>query len=52
MNIGVHVSFGTMVLDLFSVCKSVSVIQHVNKLKNKNHMMQKKLLIQFRTHLR
>ena len=52
MNIGVYVSFGPMVLDFFNVCKSISVIQHINKLKNKNHMMQKKLLIKFRTHLR
>ena len=23
---------------LFNICKSINVIQHINKLKNKNHM--------------
>ena len=23
--------------EFFSICKSISVIQHINKLKNKNH---------------
>ena len=39
----------------FNICKSINVIHHSNKLKNKNHMisqqMQKKLLTKFNTHL-
>ena len=39
----------------FSICKSVNVIHHVNKLKDKNHMIisidAKKSLTKFSTHL-
>ena len=39
----------------FNICKSINVIQHINKLKDKNHMksqhMQKKPLTKFNTHL-
>ena len=39
----------------FNVRKSINVIYHINKLKNKNHMiisvMQKKLLTKFNTDL-
>ena len=39
----------------FNICKSVSVIHHINKLKNKNHMIisidAEMLLTKFNTHL-
>ena len=39
----------------FSIYKSMNVIYHINKLKDKNHMiisiMQKKALTKFSTHL-
>ena len=39
----------------FSICKSINVIHHINKLKNKNHMIISidagKLLTKFNTHL-
>ena len=39
----------------FNICKSINVIHHVNKLKDKNHMMisidEKKLVTKFNTHL-
>ena len=39
----------------FSVCKSINVIHHINKLRNKNHMIilidAEKLLTKFNTHL-
>ena len=39
----------------FNICKSINVIHHINKLKDKNHMiisiMQKKALTKFSTHL-
>ena len=39
----------------FNICKSINVICHINKLKDKNHMivsiMQKKALTKFSTHL-
>ena len=39
----------------FNICKSINVICHINKLKDKNHMivsmMQKKALITFSTYL-
>ena len=39
----------------FNISKSVSGIHHINKLKNKNHMIistdQKKLLTKFNNHL-
>ena len=39
----------------FNIRKSINVIHHINKLKNKNHMiiskMQRKPLTKFNTHL-
>ena len=39
----------------FNICKLINVIHHINKLKDKNHMiiskMQKKPLTKFSTHL-
>ena len=39
----------------FNICKSINVIHHINKLKDKNHMiisiMQRKSLTKFNTHL-
>ena len=35
----------------FNRHKSINVIHHINKLKDKNHMMQKKPLTKFSTHL-
>ena len=39
----------------FSICKSINVIHHINKLKDKNHMtmmeMQRKPLTKFNIHL-
>ena len=35
----------------FNICKSINVIHHINKLKDKNYMMQKKPLTKFSTHL-
>ena len=42
----------------FNIRKTINVIHHINKLKNKNHLsslssqqMQKKLLTKFNTHL-
>ena len=35
----------------FNIYKSINVIHHINKLKDKNHMMQKKPLTKFSTHL-
>ena len=39
----------------FNIHKSINVIQHINKLKNKNHMItsidSEKLLTKFNTHL-
>ena len=39
----------------FNICNSINVIHHINKLKNKNHMIistdQKKLLTKFNNHL-
>ena len=31
--------FGINTQGFFNICKSISVIQHINKLKNKNHMI-------------
>ena len=40
----------------FNICKSINVIYHINKLRNKNHMIisidAEKLLTKFNTHLR
>ena len=40
---------------LFNICKSISVIHHINRLKNKNHMIlsidaKKELLTNFNIH--
>ena len=39
----------------FNICKSINVIHHINKLKEKNHMIisidTEKLLTKFNTHL-
>ena len=40
----------------FHICKSISVIDYINKLKNKNHIiisidLHKNLLTKFKTHL-
>ena len=39
----------------FNICKSINVMHHINKLKDKNHMiisiMQKKALTKLSTHL-
>ena len=40
----------------FNICKSINVIHHINKLKDKNHMIisidaEKKPLTKFSTHL-
>ena len=39
----------------FNICKSISVIHHINKLKDKNHMIisidAEKALTKFNTHL-
>ena len=39
----------------YNICKSIHVIHHINKMKDKNHMtistMQKKHLIKSSTHL-
>ena len=39
----------------FNICKSINVIHHINKLKNKNHIIisidAEKLLTKFNTHL-
>ena len=38
----------------FNICKSINVIHHINKLKEKNHMIistERKLLSKFNTHL-
>ena len=39
----------------FNICKSINVIHHINKLKNKNHMIMSidavKLMTKFNTHL-
>ena len=49
-----HVGFIPGMQGFFNICKSISVIHHINKLKNKNHMiiskMQKNLLTKFSIH--
>ena len=41
--------------DWYNICKSVNVIQHINKMKDKNHMIisidAKKCLVKSSTHL-
>ena len=41
--------------ELFNICKSINVIYHIDKLKNKSHMiiskMQRKPLTKFNIHL-
>ena len=34
-----HVGFLSEMQGVFSICKSISVIHHINKLKNKNHVI-------------
>ena len=34
-----HVGFIPGMQGFFNICKSISMIQHINKLKNKNHMI-------------
>ena len=34
-----QVGFSPRMLGFFNICKSISVIHHINKLKNKNHMI-------------
>ena len=49
------IGFNPGMQGFFNTCKSVNVICHINKLKDKNHMivsmMQKKALTKFSTHL-
>ena len=35
----VQVSFIPRTQEFFNICKSINVIQHINKLKDKNHMI-------------
>ena len=39
----------------FNICKAINVMHHINKLKNKNHLInsidEEKLLTEFNTHL-
>ena len=37
--------------EFFNTCKLINVIHHIKKLKDKNHMMQKKLSTKFNTDL-
>ena len=50
-----QVGFISRMQGFFNICKSINVIHHINKLKDKNHMiisiMQKKALTKFSTHL-
>ena len=34
-----QVGFNPAMQGFFSICKSINVIHHINKLKNKNHMI-------------
>ena len=34
-----HVAFIPLIQGWFSICKSINVIHHINKLKNKNHII-------------
>ena len=49
-----QVGFIPRMQGFFSICKSINVIHHINKLKNRNHMIiskdaEKKLLTKFNT---
>ena len=50
-----QVGFRPGMQEFFNICKSINVIHHINKFKNKNYMIisieQKKLLTKFNTHL-
>ena len=50
-----HVGFIPGMQGFFNICKSINVIHHINKLKNKNHMVisinAEKLLTKFNTDL-
>ena len=50
-----QVGFIPVMLGFFNISKSINVINHINKLKEKNHMiiskMQEKLSTKFNTHL-
>ena len=50
-----QVGFNPGMQGFFNICKSINVIHHINKLKNKNHMtisiMQRKPLAKFNIHL-
>ena len=50
-----QVRFITGMHGFFNVCKSINVIHHINKLRNKNHMIisidAEKALTKFKTHL-
>ena len=50
-----QVGFIPEVQGFFNICKSINVIHHINKLKDKNHMIisinAEKALIKFNIHL-
>ena len=50
-----QVEFIPEIQEFFNIHKSINVIYHINKLKNKNHMIisrdAEKLLTKFNTHL-
>ena len=51
-----HVGFIPGMQGCFNICKSINVIHHINKLKNKNHMItsidaERKPLTKFNIHL-
>ena len=50
-----QVGFIPVMKGFFNICKSINVIHHINKLKDKNHMIisvdAKKPLTKFSTHL-
>ena len=45
-----QVGFISGMQGFFSICKSINVIHHINKLRS-SQQMQKKLLTKFNTHL-
>ena len=51
----IQVEFIPEMQGFFNICKSINVIHHINKLKDKNHMIisidAKKPLTKFSTHL-
>ena len=51
----IQVEFIPGMQGFFNICKSINVIHHINKLKDKNHMIisvdAKKPLTKFSTHL-